>query len=95
MKASTTCVKAFDAQDSQDREFLSWLRANGAQFELLEWPSRNTERNVRGATARKEISTEVSVIGIKLEKYRFHCFYLPTPKATENSQHVVTPRPSR
>lgn len=53
---------AHDEEDiisKKDRIFLAWLRANGARFDSVDWPSSKTESTVRGAVARADIATGV------------------------------------
>lgn len=53
-----------DEQEQEDlstknRMFLAWLRANGARFDSVDWPSCTTESGARGAVAREDIATGV------------------------------------
>ena len=49
-----------------EQNFTDWLRDNGAEFGSVDWPSRDTAGRVRGAVARRDIATWVSVIFIFL-----------------------------
>ncbi len=43
-----------------------WLRANGATFPKIEWPSRGTVGGVRGAVALDDIATDEKMLCIPI-----------------------------
>ena len=50
--------------DLKDERFLSWLRANGASIEKVEWPSYRTVGGVRGTVAVADIATNEPIFEI-------------------------------
>jgi hypothetical protein len=44
--------------------FKDWLRANGANFEKIEWPSADTNSGIRGAVALDDIATDEFMVTI-------------------------------
>jgi hypothetical protein len=47
--------------------FKLWLRDNGAKYDKIEWPSKDTSGGVRGATALDDIETNEHMLEIPIQ----------------------------